>query len=260
MNQVIFMNLFQVAVLLFILFGTLRLIEIDRHSLKAALFAFAITSVLLSDLYWLAYEILRPGTRMPFAANEIGEWAFFLLLGASLSTRRPISFRSARADIVFAVLFSAASAALWIAWSGEWVQDILTGASFGYFLCAVVSRAKRENAFSVFWRRLFVTVCAVLIAAQSATFFVPDPLKKPLDLFCYALLFAFAAVLLPRAILSLKKDADPALGVCNTFAAFVWIVTALYMSSEPYYYASAVLTTLGFLLMYLAVRREVRAA
>lgn len=260
MNWDLFLNLFHIAVLLVVFSGTLRLIETDRHSLKAALFAFAIASVLLSDIYWLVYGLLRPDTRMPFAANEIGEWAFFLLLGASLTTRRPIRFRDAAPQIVCAVLFSAASAALWIAWSGEWVQDILTGASFGYLLCAIVSRIKRENAFSGAMWRFCGIICAVLIAAQTATFFAPEPLAKPLDLFCYALLFAGAAFFFVGALLSFGKSASPARCVCRTFAAFAWTVTALYMSSGAFYHAAMALTTLSIFLMYLALRKEVRAA
>ena len=260
MNWDLFLNLFHIGVLLFVLAGTLRLIEPDRHSLKAALFAFAIASVLLSDVYWLAYVILRPDTRMPFAANEIGEWAFFLLLGASLTSRHPIRFQDAKPGMLFAVLFSAANAALWIAWSGEWVQDILTGASFGYLLCAIVSRIRQENALSPFMRRFCVIICTVLIAAQTATFFVPETFAKPLDLFCYALLFAGAALFFARALLSFRKGTSPSLCVCSTFAAFAWSVTALYMSSGVYYNAAMVLTTLCILFMYLALRKEVRAA
>lgn len=260
MNWEIALNLLHVAVLLFVIAGTLRLIEADRHSLKAALFGFAAVSALLSDLYWLVYLILRPDTRMPFAANEIGEWAFFLLLGASLASRHPIRVKSAMPEIVFAVLFSAASAALWIAWSHEWVEDILTGASFGYFLCAVVSRVKQENAFSAAMRRFCVILSAVLITAQTATFFAPEPLANYIDLFCYALMFAGAAFFLARVIPSFKKDASPAQCVCRTFAAFAWVVTTLYMSSGVFYNAAMILTALCILLLYLALRREVRDA
>ena len=260
MNWDIILNLFHSAVLLFVLAGTLRLIETDRHSLKAALFAFAMASVLLSDVYWLVYVILRPDTRMPFAANEIGEWAFFLLLGASLTSRHPIRLQSAKPELLFAVLFSAANAALWIAWSGEWVQDILTGLSFGYLVCAAVSRIKQENAFSVFMWRFCAIICTVLVASQAATFFAPEHYAKALDLFCYALLFAGAAFFFARALWSFKRDFSPAQCVCRTFAAFVWIVTALYMSSGVFYNVAMVLTTLCILLMYLSLRREVRAA
>ena len=137
---------------------------------------------------------------MPFAANEIREWAMFLLLGAALTARHPIRFQSAKREIVGAVLFAAACTALWIAWSGEWVQDILTGVSFGYLLCALVSRIRQEEAYSDRdWLRLG-TACCVLIAAQTAIFFVPGSAAKPLDLFCYVLLFAAALAFLARAV------------------------------------------------------------
>lgn len=260
MNLDVLLTLFQIGMLLFILLGTIRMIGADKRSLKMALFAFAVASVLLSDLYWLAYGILRPGTRMPFAANEIGEWALFLLLGASLTSQHPIRFQSAKPEILCAALFSAANAALWVAWSGEWVQDILTGVVFGYFLCALVWRVKEENAFSASMWRFCGILCIILIAAQTATFFAPEPVGKPLDLFCYGLLFIGAAVFIVRAVLSLRKDTEPTQCVCHSFAAFAWTVTTMYMSSGGFYNVAMVLSTLCFLLMYLALRKEVAAA
>ena len=118
MNMEVVFNLIQTAVLLLVFLGTLRLLGSGMREVRTVLFAFAVASVLLSNLYWLAYDILRPGTRMPFAANEIGEWALFLLLGAALNTQS--ERMNAKREMLFAALFTAANAALWIAWSGEW--------------------------------------------------------------------------------------------------------------------------------------------
>ena len=129
MNTYVVFNLFFTAILLLVFLGTLRLLASEKRDARTVLFAFAVASVLLSNLYWLAYDILRPGTRMPFAANEIGEWALFLLLGAAVRTQPEAP--SAKREVFCAALFTAANVALWIAWSGEWIQDILTGAAFG---------------------------------------------------------------------------------------------------------------------------------
>ena len=201
MNATVSLNLFQTGVLLFAFIGAVRLVGVDRRTTRVVFFAFAMACALLSNLYWLAYDILRPETRMPFAANEIGEWALFLLMGASLGAD-PVP-GALHIEAVCAALFSAASAALWalfmvcntalwIAWSGEWVQDILTGAAYGYFICRLLVRIRREGVFSGWEWVVLAAVCPVLIAAQAAIFFVPLALKRPLDLFCYALLFAVA--------------------------------------------------------------------
>ena len=258
MNAEALMDLLQIIVLIFIFHETFRLIYENRGSVHLVFFAFAAACFLLSDLYWLVYDLLRPETRMPFAANEIGEWAFFLLLAASLGSPKADSFQNAKKEVLFTGLFVAASAGLWIGWSGEWMQDILTGIFYGYFLCTLVLRAKSERAMSDRgWRSLGI-VCAVLIAVQTTIFFVPDAAKDPLDQFCYIILFAVSAVFLVRAVLSQRKD-EPGKSVCHALAFLAWIETALYMSSGGYYIMAMILSLFSFPLILLAYKKEVSA-
>ena len=254
MNTVATLNLLQTAVLLFVLLRTIRLIGTGMRPVRLVFFGFAVASVFLSNLYWLTYDILRPDARMPFAANEIGEWAMFLLLGAALNAREQP--HNAKWQMLGAVLFAAANAALWIAWSGAWVQDILTGAAFGWFLCCLVARMRQEGALSPWQWGLLGAVCVLLIAAQTVIFFVPEPAGQALDLFCYILLFAGAAAFLARAILSLLHAEGT---VCHCFAAHGWIVTALYMSTGGFYVAALLLSTACFVLMLAALKKEADA-
>ena len=73
----------------------------------------------------------------------------------------------------FAALFTAANVALWIAWSGEWIQDILTGVAFGYFLCSLTARIKQAVGFPAWKRRILGVSCLALITVLTAIFFVP---------------------------------------------------------------------------------------
>ncbi len=260
MNPEILLNLSQIAVLALVLLGTVRLLGTAPTSLTAAFFAFAIAGVLLSDLYWLAYDLLRPGTRMPFAANEIGEWAMFLLLGAALLSRCTLCLWEARRETLGAAAFAAACAALWIAWSGEWVQDVLTGLSYGYLLCALSVRAKEEAAFFPVVTRAFAALCVLLIAAQTATFFAPEAAARALDLFCSVLLLSGTAAQTALALRSLKRKDAPGAGVCRAFAAFAGGVCTMYMSSGAVYSAALLLTTLCFPLMLAALAAEKEAA
>ena len=257
MNMEVVFNLLFTAVLLLVFVWTLRLLVLEKREAHVVLFAFAVASVLLSNLYWLAYDILRPGTRMPFAANEIGEWALFLLLGAALNTQS--ERLNAKREMLGAALFTAANVALWIAWSGEWIQDILTGAAFGYFLCTLAAQIRQEDAFPVWEWRLLGVACPVFIAAQAAIFLVPESMKQPLDLFCYCLLFAVAAILLIRALRSLGKAERASSAVLATFAAYAWTTVTQYMSSGWFYITALLLSTLCFPLMLLALRKEVAA-
>jgi len=257
MNMEVVFNLFFTASLFLVFVGTIRLLETGKREARTVFFAFAVASVLLSNLYWLAYDILRPGTRMPFAANEIGEWAMFLLLGAALHPQSVVP--AAKREVLFTALFTATNVALWIAWSGEWIQDILTGAAFGYFLCMLAAQIRYTEAFPAWEWRLLGVFCPLLIAAQTAIFFVPEPVKRPLDLFCSCLLFAVAALLLIRAIRSLWNGGQSSSAVPEAFAAYAWATITQYMSSGWFYVAALLLSTLCFPLMFLALRKEVAA-
>ncbi|MCR4597631.1 MAG: hypothetical protein K5678_01205 [Acetatifactor sp.] len=254
MNEAVLMNLFQDVVLLAVFIGTLRQLIRGKRSLRMTFFAFAIASGLLSDLYWLTYDILRPETRMPFAANEIGEWAMFLLLGAALGTK-PVK-RSTTLEKLFVPVFMAANVALWIAWSGEWIEDIITGAAMGYFIYHLAAQCKQEKAFHGWEWRLYGIACMALIAAQASIFFAPEPLRHPLDLFCYILMFSVSAFLFVRMLLSFRHTDRPSVSVCRAFAVFAWTLIAMYMSADVFYTIAYVTVTVCFPFLLWALIKE----
>ncbi|MBP5415321.1 MAG: hypothetical protein ILN61_08815, partial [Lachnospiraceae bacterium] len=70
----------QVIVLLAVVYGLVDHIKSRKVDLPAILSMFALFSFLLNDIYWLCFEILYPGEKMPFSVNAIGEYAFLMLL------------------------------------------------------------------------------------------------------------------------------------------------------------------------------------
>lgn len=247
---------FCTAVLLFVIVRAVPLMKSGKRPMVAVFFTFAMVGMVLSNLYWLAYGLLRPDTRMPFAANEIGEWAMFLLLSAALNSALGDRFGSAGREMLCAAAFTAASVALWIAWSGEWMQDVLTGVTFGWFLCTAARAIKLTDALSRRERRALGGTAALLIAAQAATFFVPASLKFPLELLGYALMLSGMALFLAKLLRAHRPDA----GLALSAAGFAWSVSSMYMS-EGYYYLAALASAMALLLFLLrAVRREVEAA
>lgn len=272
-----------------VLFLTIRLLREERKLLAPAFFAFAVACSLFSALYWLAYDLLQPETRMPFAANEICEWALFLLLASSLRASFPKSAPRPMA-LLLTALFACANAALWIGWSGEWVQDILTGLSLGYLLCVLVSCLLQSAALT---RGEWIVLCVsagLLIAAQTLTFFVRRAAAQGLSLGCSVLLLMVDAWLLVKAVCAFFcPPSEPATdcaesqirtekktdcrsrsaasfrggrqrALCFPFAVFAWSTLAMYMSSDWVYLAALLLAVLSYPLMLLALRREVRAA
>ena len=250
-------TLLQIAVQLFVIYHMVRLLKENRRSMPAVFFTFALVSFLVSDLYWITHTLMKAGARIPFAANEIGESGMYLLIAAVLNTAFREKKANTRIEVICTALFSAASAALWIGWSGEWVKDILSGIVFGYFLCTAVRSLKITDSFSKKEWVVLAVASAVLIAVQTTIFFVPPPINQRLDAFCYVLMFVGIALFFLKTIRSFHtgKDADQALSL--SFASFGWTTSTMYMSADPMWFAADTCCTVVLLLMYFALRRKV---
>ena len=258
MNVDVVLNLIMTAVMFLVFLGTLWLLRTEKREARTVLFAFAVACMLLSGLYWLSYGVLRPGTRMPFAANEIAESAMFLLFGAALNTKNR-DYANHKKDIFFTALFTLANVALWIAWSGEWVDDILTGLTIGYFFYALVVWIKQTNSFPKWEWRIICVFSLVLFGTQAAIFWVPEWLKVPFDYFCYAIMMGMEAFLMFRAFRTLFVPERTKFAVADTFAAYAWTQIALFMSSGAFYYVDILLFTMCIPMMLLALKKEATA-
>ena len=251
-------NLISSLALVFVISSFVRLMSQSEDSRSMVFFTFAMVSYLVSNLYWLAYEIMRPGTRMPFAVNEIGEWAAFLLMSATLTT----IFHGRQAHSVperaFGVFFIVWSAGLWICWSGEWIQDILTGFAFGYLAVNTLNSIRVTDALTRKTEAVLASVIAILMMLHTSIFFLPDEAGAMVDRVCYAIMFALLIYFAYLTIKAFKSDADPEKLVSITFLSFLWSTSVMYMSADPMYYVPQLFTTINMVLMSIAVRRVVR--
>ena len=246
------------AVLLFDLIRSAQILRSGRHVLVVAFFAFATACNLFSTLYWIAYDFLRQDARMPFAANEICEWALFLLLASSL--RAAFVQGLPLKKMAFpAFLFAAANAALWIAWSGEWVEDILTGISLGWYFCVLTACLLESDTLRKTEWIGIAAVAFLLIAAQSATFFAPDSAQGAISFLCTVLVFAVEGWLMLKTFLALRKNEYPKQGLSLSFAAYAWSTVAMYMNDGWIYNAALFLASVCYLMMLLAIVKEVAA-
>ena len=252
-------NLVEEAVLLINVFRTIRLIGSGKRSMACVFYLFALISLAISNAYWLIYEILRPETRMPMAANEFGETAFFLLLASMLGNIFPRDGRLLLRERVGTTLFGAASIGLWIVWSGEWFQDIFFGFFFCFFLMMVVRTARQSGACS---RKEWyaVEICAsVLIACEIAVQLLKDPVRTGLDVFCYILMFGFLGYLLKKLFASLRRKEDAKISLVLGVAGIAWSSSCLYMSEGVWYLAALLATSFLLALVQMTVEREVDA-
>jgi len=249
--------IFQVAVLLALIVWTVRTLIREHFSEPMAFTAFALACLLLSDLYWIAWALLEPEVRLPFAVNEIGECAMFLLLAAAVRTQLADSPRLTGVWTLLPVLFTACNVTLWIAWSGEWIQDIVTGLALGWYLVVAVQLMCQDNALSgKAWFGLGA-LSALLVLLQALTFFTPEAAAAALDALCYGLMAVSILWLLVRCFLAVRQRERAALSL--TFGSYGWAVVCLYMSSGVPYTVILLCITALLPLMVISMRRRVIA-
>ena len=259
----VIIEVIQIAALIYVIAGIVRIIPGNTEkTMTLVYFLAAVVSFLASGLYWFAYGILRPEIRMPFAANEIGEAALFLLLASSLETIFPGKSSGSKTLIpatVFTVLFAASSAALWIGWSGEWIEDILIGIAFGYLQCKVVRALALSGAFSDTEWKISAILCTLLIIMQAATFHLSEYAARKLDLLCCLLMSGMIALILAKNVRAFRSSDDPGVLVSCAFAGFTAATTVMYMSSGWWYSMFLCAAIVFLLLMFCAVKKETKS-
>lgn len=227
-----------------------------RRSIAPVFFTFAMVSYLISSAYWVAYDLLRPGTRMPFAANEFGEIGLFLLLASTLNAVFRGRFAAAGREMLCAGVFAAASVALWIAWSGEWLEDILVGVCLGYLLCVCTRSLKQSEALSGREWRLLGLLVLLLLLLQGGTFLLLPGLAAAADYGAYGVLFFILLYALGKTILAIRRKRDPATLTALAVSCFAWAISTLYMSAGLFYVAAQICALIGPALMLIALQRE----
>lgn len=249
----------QIVTLVALVVLSVRLISKRGHAIPAVYLTFILSLWLLTDLYWGIYDFMRPDSRMPFAANEIGEAAVFLLEGAMLVSLARGWKDYTCPQAIGALIFAACNVALWIAWAGEWVDDLFVGVAFvGFLYQAARALAAHQSLTSWEWALLGIG-CGLLILGQGLTFFVPDATKAALDTACYGLLAVVTVWWAVKVIFALRKNADGVSLLCLVFAWLAWVVAAKYMSAGAWYAVFMICETLCLPLLYGAARKAVTA-
>ncbi len=252
-----FLNIIHMVLMVYIMIRSYKLISNGRKLMLAVYFTFGTVSLFMEDLYWIAYDFLRPETRMPVAANEIAEDAAFLLLSAVLANVVQGRLKDAAQELIGTVLFAMASIGLWIAWSGEWIQDIVGGIAFGYLMCRVVFSMKLSDALSVNEWRLLGLGVFIVTAGEIILFYVPESVKMILDLAMYGLMFIIAVLLVAKTAAEFKGKCRTQALLSLSFACFVWSLCSMYMSEKYYYIVFYLVSMVSHPLMLRALEKEV---
>ena len=219
-----------------------------KNSYLPAFFTFAMVSYLLSTLYWIAFVILRPEARMPFAADEIAECAMLLLLSAGIIADKKTERKFVASEIIYIFVFCAGNIALWICWSGEWVQDIIFGLPYAYSMWLVIRGIADTKAISRLERITVRTACCLMVASQSLILVVSEQYQGALEICGNILMFAMLIWLLIKNI------------KCrNLFLSYAFFLGTMFVSfacSGIFYSIATAFQIIALPIMYLTLKNE----
>lgn len=243
-------SIIQSCIIIVVLAKTIKLTINTRTSVLPFFFALAMGSYLLSCVYWIAYDFLKPDTRMPMACNEISECAVVLLLCAGMDVI--LKDRGKRVgEIAFAILFVGANIALWIAWSGEWLQDILFGIPYIYFIWLMIRGLKSRESLNRKEMWLSATAGIVILAMQIPQFFAEGNLFKLIEGLNFVMMLALTIWLGVKSFS--RRD------FFLTAAFLLWTDLSSFLSADFYYYTFSIAYTIALLMMFSLLKREIAA-
>lgn len=241
------LTILQVVFIVAVIIPAVNAMILKKSSIISVLFCLAMVSYLLSDLYWLAYDSLRPDTRMPFAANEFAECAMILLLATGLEKVLPDK-KKISWEILFATCYIGANIALWILWSGEWMQDTVFGLPYIYFLWLLVRGIRSRNLLLVKERAMLIILAAVIVVLHFMCLWTDGMFYETINLSNTLMIFFVSTWIGLRCIQ--KND------MFLTFLFFLWTMLAMFSFSDIFYNMATLANTLAIPLMYKSVRKE----
>ncbi len=247
----------QIVTLIVLLVLTVKLISESARNLTVVFLSFFFALWLLTDMYWIIYDLMRPDARMPFAANEIGEAAMFLSAAATINSVVKRTFRLPVFYHLITLIFAASNVALWIVWSGEIVQDLITGAVFTWLFFNIVRSIKWSQALAKTGWIILFTLCAALIICQGLTLTVPEGVKNVPDLCAYFLMIA-GIIFFAQGWIRAHRGGTAYVQLSLSFALVTWVTMAKYMSDGNWYNLFMTTETIGFPLLYMSVRKVVK--
>ena len=248
----------QIVVLAVLLGLSVKLIGESSKDITAVFLALIYSLWLLDDLYWLIYDLMRPDTRMPFAANEIAEVAYFLGVAATVNSAVRYDKRLPVGHLAGTLLFLTANVVLWMIWSGEIVQNTVVGLVLAWLFVSIVRSLISENSLAGSEWILLGILCAAVIICQGLTFTVPENLKHIPDL-CASILLIAGIVFFTCMFIRSYRGGLARSQMFLAFAILIWTTISKYMSGGNWYNLFLTLETPGLWLVCMSVKKVVRS-
>ncbi|MBQ3405440.1 MAG: hypothetical protein IJG63_08510 [Oscillospiraceae bacterium] len=220
---------------------------------------FGVANFLVSELYWLSHIFITRENTIVFAAVEVAETGACLCFASSLRTALGEDVGKDRRILLEAIAFMACNTAFWIAWTGGWVKDMMSGAAMCYLFYTCMLGAKCYKLFPHHIRSAFVTGAILIFSLQTAALLIGGDTGALMDNLCAPIWLLGIAYFMFRIIPAVRGGGDT-LGrgtMALTYTGLVWCLCAMYLSFEPFYFVPTVFQIFMVVMMVLAAEKEV---
>ena len=228
-----------------------------NNKVLSVFFTFAMVSYFMSEVYYFAYNLLIPDTRMPFAANEIAEASMILLLCAVLETTLGRERKINLPALIFSTVFIGVNIALWILWSGEWIKNTIFGLPYIYFLYLLIKGVMKTKAASGKEIVIAIVLSVCILAGESIAPAMNDTVRPIIEISCYPFMYILWILICIKAIGMLRKeDKNRGEAVYLSFTLHIWTMLLMFMSSGIFFNIANIMYMLVLPLMYLSFKKE----
>ncbi|MCR5798716.1 MAG: hypothetical protein K6G69_01450 [Lachnospiraceae bacterium] len=251
----IVLSTIEAFVLIYVIWRSYKMV-MASGSVWVLFFLASMIGLLLSDLYYITYSFIDPVTRMPFAFDEIAEFSMLLLLAAGFESINGSKKKINIPILIFSVVYLAVHIAAWIAWSGEWIQDIVFGIPYIYLFYLLITGIIRTEAFSKreITAFLILSVITFIVAAGEILGEGYIFLISSRGVSVASIIMEFG--LLYKVIKTLKEPSTKYRSLYVTVLFFLMTLLDIYITEGVVYIFNNLFLVISPAVMYLAVKKE----
>lgn len=249
-------NIVQIGVLLYVSYRNLRNLQRRGPWVPAVLYMFILVTMLATGFYWVTHVLMTGEYLYGFSAMDIGEIGIFLLLAAMLGASFDEPLSRDLPALAAALLFSFGNAALWGAWKGAWVRDMIAGLFLTILVYTLIRGLNRTESMGRKEWTAFGIGSAGIFLLQTVAVQMEGTVVKALDFASSVIWFAGILYFLVRIIRILRGDRPDEGLLSLVVAGYTWIICTMYLSGDPYYTIADLINTVMLFLIMVALERK----
>lgn len=218
---------------------------------------FAYTVILVSNLYWIVYEIMTFESIYLFSAIDIASAGFFLLTGASIAMTVEDRDSFDAPAFLASGAFALAQGLLWILWTKAWFKDMLGCLPIWYTLYHLFRAVRSTAPFSHEEHIALVVVQVLVPVMQVWSYLSWDTYGSILDALSGIVCLVGFVWLVARMIRLWRTDDRAEATAACAFVALLWCLCTMYLMYEPLYSVFLLLSSVMMLVSSVALVRSV---